>query len=134
MVFCADDAAFGRWLPEALLDNEVWNDDDVHFSRALPGRLDVFCFFRGNKMAEKKSTSKRSNGAAKREAPKSVPKQASPKAGARKIAEVPRAESIPHAMSDEEIARKAYFLWESRGKPHGSAEEDWHKAKEELGA
>jgi hypothetical protein len=139
MVFCADDGDFGGWLPEGLFDNEVWNDNDVHFSRALPGRLDVFCFFEEIffeeiTMAEKKGSSKRSNGAAKQAAAKGVPKQASPKAKAPRIAEAPRTQSNPPAMSDEEIARKAYFLWESRGKPHGSAEEDWHKAKEELGA
>ena len=36
--------------------------------------------------------------------------------------------------SHEEIARRAYQLWEERGKPHGSPEEDWHLAKYELQA
>jgi hypothetical protein len=84
-------------------------------------------------MAQKKSASKRSNGVEKLEAPKTKPKQAAPKARARKITATPPAEPLSNAMSDEEIARKAYFLWESRGRPHGSAEEDWHRAKEQLG-
>jgi hypothetical protein len=110
------------------------HDKDVHFSRTLPGLLDAYCFYRGKQMAQKKSASKRSNGAEKLEAPKTKPKQASPKAKVRKIAEVPPAEPPTSAMSDEEIARKAYFLWESRGRPQGSPEEDWHKAKEQHGA
>jgi hypothetical protein len=43
------------------------------------------------------------------------------------------AEPMAPTMSEEEIARKAYFLWESRGRPLGSPEEDWEKAKEQLG-
>ncbi len=34
--------------------------------------------------------------------------------------------------SHEEIARRAYQFWEERGKPHGSDEEDWHRAEREL--
>jgi hypothetical protein len=34
--------------------------------------------------------------------------------------------------SHEEIARRAYQLWEERGKPHGSHEEDWYRAQHEL--
>ena len=34
--------------------------------------------------------------------------------------------------SFEEIARRAYELWEERGKPHGSDEEDWHRAEHQL--
>ena len=36
--------------------------------------------------------------------------------------------------SHEEIARRAYQLWEERGKPHGSPEEDWHLAERQLQA
>jgi hypothetical protein len=35
-------------------------------------------------------------------------------------------------VTDEEIARRAYALWESNGRPVGSQEEDWYRAKEEL--
>ena len=35
-------------------------------------------------------------------------------------------------ISNEEIALRAYFLWEGRGKPLGSPEEDWYQATEEL--
>ncbi len=36
--------------------------------------------------------------------------------------------------SHEEIALRAYQLWEERGKPHGSSEEDWHLAEHQLQA
>jgi hypothetical protein len=32
----------------------------------------------------------------------------------------------------EEIARLAYAYWEERGRPLGSAEEDWFRAEREL--
>ena len=34
--------------------------------------------------------------------------------------------------SHEEIARRAYQLWEERGNPAGSHEEDWYRAEHEL--
>lgn len=37
-------------------------------------------------------------------------------------------ESIPH----QEIARRAYDLWQERGCPIGSPEEDWLRAEEEI--
>jgi hypothetical protein len=38
-----------------------------------------------------------------------------------------------HSNPDpEEIARRAYQLWEERGHPHGSPDEDWHRAEQEL--
>ena len=83
-------------------------------------------------MTPKKTPPKRSNGAAKKETAKAEPKKSSPKARVRKAPAVPVAEPAPHALSEEEIAREAYYLWESRGKPMGSPEEDWHKAKEQL--
>ena len=36
--------------------------------------------------------------------------------------------------SHEEIALRAYQLWEERGKPDGSSEEDWHLAEHQLQA
>src|ERR1700722_585776 len=35
-------------------------------------------------------------------------------------------------VSREEIARLAYSYWEARGRPHGSAAEDWLRAEREL--
>ena len=32
----------------------------------------------------------------------------------------------------EEIAFRAYVLWEARGRPEGSAEDDWFRAEQEL--
>ena len=34
--------------------------------------------------------------------------------------------------STEDVARLAYALWESRGRPLGSPEEDWYRAEQEL--
>ncbi|MBI3181571.1 MAG: DUF2934 domain-containing protein [Myxococcales bacterium] len=33
----------------------------------------------------------------------------------------------------EEIARRAYELWQARGRTHGRQEEDWLQAERELG-
>ena len=38
--------------------------------------------------------------------------------------------SFPH----EEIAALAYSYWQARGCPHGTREEDWFRAEEELKA
>ena len=35
-------------------------------------------------------------------------------------------------VSNEDVERRAYTLWEERGRPLGSPEEDWYKAKDEL--
>jgi hypothetical protein len=32
----------------------------------------------------------------------------------------------------EQIQERAYFLWEQRGRPNGSPEVDWDRAKQEL--
>ena len=32
----------------------------------------------------------------------------------------------------EEIAQRAYELWEQRGRPNGSREEDWFRTESEL--
>lgn len=85
-------------------------------------------------MPQKKSTTKRTSGVEKKAPPKVEPKRASPKARVRKVAAVVPTKPIHQAPSDEEIARRAYSLWESRGRPHGSPEEDWHRAKEQLGS
>ena len=55
--------------------------------------------------------------------------KSAPKTKARKA---PVASNPATAVSEEEIAQRAYALWESRGKPIGSPEEDWHRATEEL--
>ncbi len=36
--------------------------------------------------------------------------------------------------SNEDIEALAYALWESRGCPEGSADEDWLRAEQELSA
>jgi hypothetical protein len=30
------------------------------------------------------------------------------------------------------VRQKAYSLWESRGRPYGSPEVDWYRAKEQM--
>ncbi|HUJ22096.1 MAG TPA: DUF2934 domain-containing protein [Bryobacteraceae bacterium] len=51
-------------------------------------------------------------------------------------AESPRvsesAEAEAGALDHEEIARLAYSYWQARGCPHGSPEEDWLRAEQEL--
>ena len=37
------------------------------------------------------------------------------------------------AVTHQQIAERAYFLWEERGRPLGSPETDWHRAERELG-
>ncbi|HEX5000016.1 MAG TPA: DUF2934 domain-containing protein [Terriglobia bacterium] len=32
----------------------------------------------------------------------------------------------------EEVAYRAYMLWEHRGRPDGSPDEDWYRAQEEI--
>lgn len=42
---------------------------------------------------------------------------------------------IPDTVQEpkhEQIAALAYDLWIERGSPHGSHEEDWHRAAEQL--
>jgi hypothetical protein len=39
-----------------------------------------------------------------------------------------------HKIKEQEIAALAYRLWQGRGCPEGSPEEDWHRAVEELRA
>jgi len=37
-------------------------------------------------------------------------------------------------ISDEAIAKRAYQLWEARGRPHGNGDDDWQLAKKQLQA
>jgi hypothetical protein len=41
-------------------------------------------------------------------------------------------ESLAQNVSTADIARLAYSLWEARGCPGGSPEEDWFRAEQEL--
>ena len=51
------------------------------------------------------------------------------KASASVAAEIPAFDPARH---HEEIARLAYALWQERGCPHGSPDEDWRHAEEEV--
>jgi hypothetical protein len=61
--------------------------------------------------------------------------------GARGTGNAPRGEWTVHddthsnpdlGPTDEEIALRAYQCWHARGCPHGSPEEDWRRAEQEL--
>jgi hypothetical protein len=49
--------------------------------------------------------------------------------------DAPNGATVGHgiaAFGHTEIAARAYQLWEERGRPDGSPEEDWYRAAEEL--
>jgi hypothetical protein len=50
----------------------------------------------------------------------------------------PEQNEVPEQVSDdpdiEQIKQRAYELWVERGQPHGSADQDWHRAEQELRA
>jgi hypothetical protein len=89
-------------------------------------------FVLGERMTEKKTQSKRANGTAKGKPARAETNKITTKAP--KPSPIPPGEHITPMLTDEEIASQAYALWESRGRPLGSPEEDWYKAKEQLGA
>ena len=43
-------------------------------------------------------------------------------------------EGTAKAPTQEEIAARAYLLWQQRGGAEGSSEEDWSRAEQELRA
>ena len=45
-----------------------------------------------------------------------------------------RANNRPEDLEHEKIALRAYSLWEKRGSPIGSPDEDWFRAEQELRA
>jgi hypothetical protein len=81
-------------------------------------------------MPPKKNPSKRSAGKANPQTPE--PEPVNMPAGSTALGET----SAPSgaSVSDDEIARRAYALWENRGRPIGSPEEDWYRAMQELRA
>ena len=91
-------------------------------------------------MAESKTAKKKvSRKVAKKAAPKPSAKKAVKKASkkvvkkaARKVAKPVSVPFPPLEPSREEIARLAYEMWEQRGRPFGSSDEDWLRAAEEL--
>jgi hypothetical protein len=55
-----------------------------------------------------------------------------PRTRQRKVSPAGPAEEVIPMASDEEIALRAYALWEERGRPIGSPDEDWHNARTQL--
>jgi hypothetical protein len=47
------------------------------------------------------------------------------------VVQTPSQIEAPTQKHTEEIAQLAYSLWQARGCPHGSAEEDWFAAERE---
>lgn len=44
----------------------------------------------------------------------------------------PKVEAPPEIQFSEQVAALAYALWEARGCPEGTPEEDWHQAEQVL--
>lgn len=83
-------------------------------------------------MTEKKTSSKRTNAASELKVKQTAGRKRSSKTTARQLVAGHSADPVAHTVSEEEIAFKAYALWEERGRPFGSPDEDWHKARTEL--
>jgi len=85
------------------------------------------------KPAAKRATRK---SAAKSEtaAPKAARKTATRKRAAKPAAPEPAAPATPfnEESFSEQVARLAYQFWLERGRPDGSAHEDWFRAEQEL--
>ena len=76
----------------------------------------------------KPERAKKSTAAAPQRA-KTVVEKPMDKASASVAAEIPPFDQAQH---HEEIARLAHALWQERGCPHGSPDEDWRRAEEEV--
>jgi Protein of unknown function (DUF2934) len=76
-------------------------------------------------MTEKKTAPKLTSAIIGRNTAKTTAPKASPK-------NTRSDEPAVRTVSDEAIALKAYELWEERGRPLGSPEEDWHNARTQL--
>jgi hypothetical protein len=91
-------------------------------------------------MPEKKTPRKRSNGSEKSDKAEASPAKAE-KAPAKPRMSAPARKQAPALArldrngsepSHDQIAAKAYELWEGRGRPDGSPQEDWYRAQQEL--
>jgi hypothetical protein len=83
-------------------------------------------------MTPKKPRASRKPELSGEETPKALPRKKSTKTNPELSISTLGSESVNQLLSDDEIARKAYSLWEHRGRPVGSPEEDWYRAKDEL--
>jgi DUF2934 family protein len=86
---------------------------------------DRVTYFRGTDMTEKRTAAKRATALTGRNTAKTTAQKSPPK-------NTRADEPFACTVSDEEIALRAYALWEERGRPFGSPEEDWHNAKTQL--
>ena len=118
----SDDRAAVRMIFD---ERHGWSPDQGCERRRLvvPQKGHATPSFLEKTMAQKKTSDKKSSA--------EPVKKSAAKTRSRKIA-APAPEATPIPISDEEIALRAYMLWENRGKPLGSPDEDWHRAAEEL--
>ena len=83
----------------------------------------------------KPATATETKKAAPRRKPAAATKTtAAPKARKASAAATAKPAPAPDAPTDKEIELLAYRLWEERGRPEGSGEEDWARAVELLKA
>ena len=86
---------------------------------------DRVTYFKGTDMTEKRTAAKRATALTGRNTAKTTAQKAPPR-------NTRADEPVARTVSDEEIALRAYALWEERGRPYGSPEEDWHNAITQL--
>ena len=82
----------------------------------------------GESSTKKGATRRKTSAASTTKKPAAAKKTAAPKASTKKKT----AAAAPAAPEHEDIQRLAYQLWEERGRPEGSGEEDWNRAFEIL--
>ncbi len=86
---------------------------------------------KAKKKVSQKSAHKPAPGRAAKKAVKKASKKVAKKA-AKKAAKPVSRPFPPLEPSHDEIALLAYRLWERRGRPFGSSDEDWQRAAEQL--
>jgi len=55
-----------------------------------------------------------------------------PKTKNKSLASEPEVQPVAKRLDETQIATRAYELWQERGCPIGSQEEDWFQAEQEL--
>ena len=58
--------------------------------------------------------------------------QAAPENGGVKILQAPSNGGSTRSGSEDQVRRRAYELWEQRGRQHGRDADDWFRAESEL--
>jgi hypothetical protein len=58
--------------------------------------------------------------------------QAGPENGKAQVMQAPSNGGSTRSGSDDQVRRRAYELWEQRGRQHGKDADDWFRAESEL--